>query len=394
MKKINKDYISVVRNVNRRLQFERIPMQKSAAAMAKLYKMSEEENFTVCDMEAYIRDLPVFKFIASPYYQASGVMDFDTPEDWAMQSLVKELKAAKTKVKFFEKAVALIEECDYRWNLIRIINSLPDVLIYSHPAYDSTYLDLKLINDMSILFEANDLDENYGGNLYYIVYKGETPVLPYRSVVEMYECSDDMLDATKVFDPETSQWDNALKSFAATVNSILEDHETYLKTNVIEAGQEMLEKVKLMSLDLEAYYRWVENNENVSIDYSEGERTLESLKHKDGQDRRLYELYVMGDKMIQALVMAENLHIWSAEGLAYNGLENVLGDLKSLALVLLQEMENIHDSIPEEVFSEEYGEYNYVDRERHTVATDLRSTCEKLRLLLSLQERFSSQDND
>ena len=161
MKKINKDYISVVRNVNRRLQFERIPMQKSVKALDKLYKMSEEDNYTVSDMESYIRDLPVFKFIALPYYHAVDVMDFDSPEDWAMQELVKDLKSAKTKVRLFEKAVALIEECDYRWNIIRIINTLPDVLIYSHPGYDSTYLDLKLPNDMSILFEANDLDSNF-----------------------------------------------------------------------------------------------------------------------------------------------------------------------------------------------------------------------------------------
>jgi hypothetical protein len=394
MKKINKDYISVVRNVNRRLQFERIPMQKSVKALDKLYKMSEEDNYTVSDMESYIRDLPVFKFIALPYYHAVDVMDFDSPEDWAMQELVKDLKSAKTKVRLFEKAVALIEECDYRWNIIRIINTLPDVLIYSHPGYDSTYLDLKLPNDMSILFEANDLDSNFGGNLYYVVYKGDTPVLPYRSVVEMYACCDDVLDATKVFDPEPSQWDNALKSYVATVNAILDDHEAYLKSHVIEAGQEMLEMIKLMSLDAEAYYRWIENNENVSVDYSEGERTLDSLNDKEGQDRRLYELYVMGDKMMQALIMAENLHVWSGEGLEYNGLTNVLEDIKCLATVLLQEMESIHDSIPEEVFSEDYGEYNAIERQRHTIATDLRSTCEKLRLLLNFQERYPNLAND
>ena len=234
MKKINKDYISVVRNVNRRLQFERIPMQKSTKALAMLYKMSEEDNYTIEDMEAYVRDLPVLKFLALPYYQTVDVMELDSPEDYVMQELTKDLKSSKTKVRYFERAVALIEECDYRWNIIRITNSLPDILIYSHAGYDSTYLDLRLTKEMSILFEANDLDAKFGGNLYYIVYKGNTPVLPYRSVVELYECSDDILDATKVFDPEPCQWDNALKSFTATVNAILDDEEAYMKANVIE----------------------------------------------------------------------------------------------------------------------------------------------------------------
>ena len=40
-------------------------------------------------------------------------------------------------------------------------------------------------------------------------------------------------------------------------------------------------------------------------------------------------------------MMAENLHTWSGEGLEYNGLANVLGDLKCLAIALLQEMESI-----------------------------------------------------
>lgn len=394
MKKINKDYISVVRNVNRRLQFERIPMQKSTKALAMLYKMSEEDNYTIEDMEAYVRDLPVFKFLALPYYQTFDVMELDSPEDYVMQELTKDLKSSKTKVRYFERAVALIEECDYRWNIIRITNSLPDILIYSHPGYDSTYLDLRLTKEMSILFEANDLDAKFGGNLYYIVYKGNTPVLPYRSVVELYECSDDILDATKVFDPEPCQWDNALKSFTATVNAILDDEEAYMKANVIEAGQEMLEKIKLMSLTPEAYYLWVQKNENVSVDYSEGEKSLSSLYEKERRNRRLYELYVMGDKMTQAMMMAENLRIWSDEGLAYSGLANVHSDIKCLATVLLQEMESVLDGLSEDVFSEDYGEGNFMERQTHTIATDLSSACDNLRMFLAVKECAAKQDNE
>ena len=388
MKKINKDYISVVRVVNRKLHFERIPMQKSIKAVAKLYQMSEEDKYTIGDMEAYIRETPVFKFIALPYYQSVEVLDFDNPEDWAMEELVKELKSAKTKVKYFEKAAALIEECDYRWNIIRITNSIPGILIYSHPRYGTTYLDLKLTNDMSILFEANDLDDDYDGNLYYIVYKGDTPVLPYRSIVEMYECCDDILDATKVFDPESSHWDNALKSFVATANEILDNPEAYLKTHVIEAGQEMLDKIKLMNLDPEAYYRWIETNEKVSVDYSDGERTLDSLNDKEGGDRRLYELSVMGEKMMQALIMAENLSAWSFEGPYYEPLGKILDEVKSLAARLLQAIERSLDGVPEETFSEDDGEFNAGVRETQKISSELRIVYEKLRLIVIIQEKF------
>ena len=46
MKRVNKDYISVVRDTNEGLLFERIPMQKSAAALATLYKMAQEDAHT------------------------------------------------------------------------------------------------------------------------------------------------------------------------------------------------------------------------------------------------------------------------------------------------------------------------------------------------------------
>lgn len=394
MKKINKDYISVVRDTNEGLRFERIPMQKSAAALATLYKMYEEDNYTVEDMKTFLQDLPVFKFLAQPYYQTVGVMELDSSEDWAMQDMAEQLKSSKTKARFLEKAVALIEECDYRWNVIRITCSFPDILIHSHPGYDSTCLDLRLTKDVSIFFEANDLDEQIGGNLYFTVYKDETPVLPYRSVVELYQCSDDILDATRVFDPESAQWDNALSSFVATANAILEDSEAFLKANVIEAGHEMLEKVKLMNLDRGEYYRWIETKSNVPVDYSECDNTLHSLRDKEGMNQRLYELLVMGDKMVQAFKLVENLRIWSAEGLAYSGLVNIHGDLRSIAATLLKEMEEACNGVPEEVFSEGYGEYNCMQRQLHTIATDLRAICKKIGGFLMVHEAIAGILND
>ena len=167
-----------------------------------------------------------------------------------------------------------------------------------------------------------------------------------------------------------------------------------MKANVIEAGQEMLEKIKLMSLDPEAYYLWVQKNENVSVDYSESEKSLSSLYEKDGQNRRLYELYVMGDKMTQAMMMAENLRIWSDEGLAYSGLANVHSDIKCLATVLLQEMESVLDGLSEDVFSEDYGEGNFMERQTHTIATDLSSACDNLRMFLAVKECAAKQDNE
>lgn len=393
MKKVNRDYISVVRNVGGRLQYEKIPVVKSAKAVAKLEKMCEEDDYTIDDMEAYLYELPAFRFLVLPYYNIRGSVCYDEPEDWKLEELARQVKDARTKVKFYEKAVELIEEWDYRWNVIRITNSLSDILIRSHADYESTYLDIQINKDMSVVFESNDLGASFG-NLYYTIYKNNTPILPYRSVVELYECSDDVIDATKVFDPEDGQWDNALRSFTSTVNAIITDQDEFLKIHVVEAGGEMLEKIKLMCLDTEAYYHWLLKNENVSIDYSECDRTLDSLDSMDDANRRLHELYSMGNKMSQALILAENLLLWADEGLVYKGLDNVYGDLTSMAKALLQEMESKRDELPGEVFAEEYGESDLIEKECHDAAEKLRSACNKLRMLLSLEQRNPDMKNE
>ena len=150
----------------------------------------------------------------------------------------------------------------------------------------------------------------------------------------------------------------------------------------------MLDKIKLMNLDPEAYYRWIETNEKVSVDYSDGERTLDSLNDKEGGDRRLYELSVMGEKMMQALIMAENLSAWSFEGPYYEPLGKILDEVKSLAARLLQAIERSLDGVPEETFSEDDGEFNAGVRETQKISSELRIVYEKLRLIVIIQEKF------
>ena len=37
---------------------------------------------TIEDMEASLRELPAFRFLALPYYESVGFVDFEEPEDW------------------------------------------------------------------------------------------------------------------------------------------------------------------------------------------------------------------------------------------------------------------------------------------------------------------------
>ena len=395
MKKINKDYISVVRSNNGRLHFERIPMIKSDRVKGKLGEFLDDDRATIEDMLEYLQGQPIFKFFALPYYEIHG---YDEPyelEDWALSELVEGLKKARTKVKFFEEAVKLIEECDYRWNVIRITNSYPDIILRSHSGYENLYVRVRLNKDVSIVFESNELGCEFEGSLAYTVYKNDMTVRPYRSVVQLFDCSDEILHATKVFDPEEGQWDNALKSFVTTANVILTDQEEYFKRSVIEAGQLMLEKIKQMGLDLESYYTWLEGIQDaINVNYSECDKSMDQLEYVDDTNKRLYELYVMGKKMSQALILGENLCGWVNEGIEFIGMDKVHSDLSKLANVLLKEMESHLDELPAEVFEECYGEYDIIESEKHDIAVNLRSTCERLRMLLQMERRFDLEDVD
>jgi hypothetical protein len=98
--------------------------------------------------------------------------------------------------------------------------------------------------------------------------------------------------------------------------------------------------------------------------------------------------------MTCALDMADNLLDWSKEGLMFSGLEKIQTDLQNISKSLLQEMEKEHDNLPEEVFSEDYGEYESPEEERGEIARELRCVCDKLREWLSLEPRFPEEKDE
>lgn len=143
--------------------------------------------------------------------------------------------------------------------------------------------------------------------------------------------------------------------------------------------------MKLMALDPQAYYNWVESvSVNTVVDFSDCEKGLDSLYDQDESNRYLFELYVMGDKMYNSLILAENLEEWSRMGMAYSGLGDALTDLRSMAKCLLQNIYEACETLPNGVFEDSYGEGDSVQRELAEDARALRSVCEKLgaRLLM------------
>ena len=128
MKQVNKDYISVVKSHSGRLHFERIPIQKSENLSNRLIGMASDERFTLKDMVTYLTDSPIFVFMAQPFHDNNTDIEYEEPANWAIKNLVDAPFKEKTKVKFLEKALELIEECDFRWNILRMMKWQGNVL--------------------------------------------------------------------------------------------------------------------------------------------------------------------------------------------------------------------------------------------------------------------------
>ena len=103
---------------------------------------------------------------------------------------------------------------------------------------------------------------------------------------------------------------------------------------------------------------------------------------------------ITGRKMYQAILLANNLRCWAELGPEFCGMDKVYADLVGMAGGLLRKMEDLHDSLPQEVFEDDYGELDLAEYERHHAALNLRYCCERIRGLMNMEKRFESDDDE
>ena len=389
MKQVNKDYISVVRSQSGRLHYERIPIQKSEILSDRLICMANEERFTLKDMKTYLTNSPIFLFMAQPFHDNNTDIEYDEPANWAMKNLVDALFKEKTKVKFLEKALDVIEECDYRWNVLRIENSTCDISLRSMAAYESVMKRLNLNKDNCLVANMDSVGMLYDGELTFtIIHKGNY-LLPYRSLVELFECAEETLESSRTFDAEEAHWDNYLKAVVSIGNEILERGEEYFKEKVISDGLLMAEKITQMCTDLDGYYNWLWFDRGpVEIEYSENNADTNVVEKIDASNKDLMEIFTIGRKLTCAMYLAENLQEWSKLGGEYSCLEAIYPQMMKLGPGVLERMEKAHDLLPAEVFEEEYAERGLVEKEKWEIALELRKIIDDLREWLEMETRF------
>jgi hypothetical protein len=367
MKQVNKDYIAIVRSNSGKLQYERIAIQKSEALRNRLIGMAHDERFTVSDMELCLKNSPLVSFMALPYFDVRQDVDFDIRMNWEMKLKVLELHNQKTKMGYLEAALELIEECDYRWNVLKLQAGSGEVFVRSQSTCESQYVNVRLKTGPSILVDSESVGEEYEGRLCFTVINKGLSVLPYRTLVELYDCSEDVLDSTRMFDAEHLQWDNYLRAIVSTANEVNERGVEYFREKVIEDGLFMAEKIELMCTDPESYLLWLEyDRDPVQIEYSEHEDSPKAAEKYDEELREMYELYVVGKKLTCAMFLGENLSEWATLGGEYAALAQVYPRIMKLGPAVLERMERLYEGL------KDYDEESLLYLDYKRVLEDLR----------------------
>ena len=256
-------------------------------------------------------------------------------------------------------------------------------------AYESAMKRLTLSEDNWLVTNMDSVGRVYDGELTFtIIHKGNY-VLPYRSLVEFFECAEEALESSRTFDAEEANWDNYLRAVVSTGNEILERGEEYFKEKVISDGLLMAEKITQMCTDLDGYYNWLWFDRGpVEIEYSENEADPEGVEQVDASNQDLMEIFTVGRKLTCAMYLAENLQEWSKLGGEYSCLEAIYPQMIKLGLDVLERMERAHDLLPAEVFEEQYAERGEVEKEKRSIALELRKIIDDLREWLEMETRF------
>ena len=348
MERVNIDYISVVRLLEGRLHYEKMPIKKSEALIESLESMACDEHCTIEHMETAFICSPLFKYMAEPYYYALTYADSEAYEANRMVELLEPFSEVKTKTRFLDAAVKVIEECDCRLSLIDIKSRIPDIIFYSCSDYDERNCEIVLTDNTMIVTHCDRVGDGKteGVMEFTVIHKG-SKVLPYRSLVEFYECSPEIMNSTRKFDADSLQWDNYIKALVATGNEIIECEAEFLHRAVVEDGQLMMDKMKLLLTDRRAYYDWLRWGDlNLQVEYSKNSQERPELDISNVVNKEVFELSVIGEKLTSALYLSESLEDWSKLDDAYSCFSDAFKQMTAFVSPFLEGLNKACAMIP------------------------------------------------
>lgn len=205
MKKVNKDYISVIlKDYTGRFTTEKIRIKESEKLIEELATMANHDGFNQDDMLGHLHRSPLFTYMVLPFYEQLGSSVEQDCASKRIQELLASLLIQKNKVSFLDAALELIQECDYRRSVMKVESDLQGCVLRSFAEYESEIVHIEVIDDISILVNAHNVGGDSDAELSFTIFKGDLPVLPYRSLVDIFDCHEDLMESTGLFDADTS----------------------------------------------------------------------------------------------------------------------------------------------------------------------------------------------
>lgn len=381
MKKVNKDYISVIlKDYTGRFTTEKIRIKESEKLIEELATMANHDGFNQDDMLGHLHRSPLFTYMVLPFYEQLGSSVEQDCASKRILELLDSLLIQKTKVSFLDAALELIQECDYRRSVMKVEADPQGCVLRSFADYESEIVHFEVADDISILVSANNVGGDSDTQLSFTIFNGDVPVLPYRSLVEIFDCHEDLMESTGLFDADASQWDNFMRIIVSAANDILENKDDFFKKYVIEDGLVMAEKIKQMCLDLDSYYHWLTfERESVQIEYSLNEANPEYLETLNPAIREPYKMYSIGKKLTCGLYLAKNLNEWAQLGDDYCCLAEIYPQLIKFVPDVLQKVENACNEIKGITFDADSRSGSFDEMNRRMIERNLVSIEDDLR---------------
>ena len=278
-KRVNIDYLCVIRREVNNTLFEKIDIPQSTELVTTLQGMIENDNMTVLDMQAqmniaYPKEEQGFINYISPYpYDSafvegasfppsltyddykddlSGYAEYyteayekahksqmdDNQEDYAKglsdyieEKIVERRKSLKKD--YFSKARRFIMAKNYKRTLEEAKDKAGIIKMYSTDTVGWSDFTYKVTDDITIKIDTNF---GFGSSSYFdlcLKYKG-IDVLPYSYVVKYYYANRrDIIRYTRRYHPTRDSWNIAFDYVERTANLASDDGERFICNNIL-----------------------------------------------------------------------------------------------------------------------------------------------------------------
>lgn len=345
-KRINEDYIGVVRKINNGQGLEYIQVdipKKFSNLSSKLRDMDKNANRTVFDLQTeFARTIPRegsslhFDYCISRSYTSAYINGIPYPSVLTYNEYQEQIRNIEKSYKlsfdfkldpegtkrYIEKAICEYKKrikskfcieaaryiIAYQYNLaLESLKKDNNNKMFSSENIGWTVYEYPINNDLIFTVRSNF---GYGSSAYFYVnlkYKG-IDILPYSDVVKYYYANmQAFIRYTRLYVPARSSWDIALSFVVETANEAIADEAEFIKKWIMNEVEEMISGLNRLESDPTAYYKNI-------IGINQQTRNLVCVRNVLQDEIQKYKIYpeesiiaFQAEKISGALLLLDNL---------------------------------------------------------------------------------------